>query len=119
MCRTRDSDHRGRCLQQRHPREPQAGCALQLPGCPRRSARARPEDSRRLRTTPGAVKAAAEQFPLGHPAVECVVVGCRSVAQLDESLAMFELDIPPDMWRDLKAEGLLPAEAPTPATRRG
>ena len=65
------------------------------------------------------LKAAAEQFPLGHPAVECVVVGCRSVAQLDESLAMFELDIPPDMWRDLKAEGLLPAEAPTPATRRG
>jgi D-threo-aldose 1-dehydrogenase len=65
------------------------------------------------------LKAAAVQFPLGHPAVECVVVGCRSAAQLDESLAMFELDISPDLWRDLKAEGLLPAEAPTPATRRG
>jgi D-threo-aldose 1-dehydrogenase len=65
------------------------------------------------------LKAAAVQFPLGHPAVGCVVVGCRSVAQLDESIAMFELDIPPDLWGDLKAEGLLPAEAPTPATRPG
>ena len=64
------------------------------------------------------LKAAAEQFPLGHPAVACIVVGCRSVTQLDESIAMFESDIPPDLWRDLKAEGLLAAEAPTPATRR-
>jgi D-threo-aldose 1-dehydrogenase len=60
------------------------------------------------------IKAAAIQFPLGHPAVTCVVVGCRSVAQLDESIAMFEVEIPPAMWSDLKAEGLLPAEAPTP-----
>ena len=61
------------------------------------------------------IKAAAVQFPLGHPAVECIVVGCRSTAQLDESLAMFELDIPSEMWMDLKAEGLLPHEAPAPA----
>jgi len=61
------------------------------------------------------IKAAAVQFPLGHPAVECIVVGCRSAAQLDESLAMFELDIPSEMWTDLKAEGLLPNEAPAPA----
>jgi len=61
------------------------------------------------------IKAAAIQFPLGHPAVTCVVVGCRSVEELDESIAMFELDIPPGLWDDLKAERLLPAEAPTPA----
>jgi D-threo-aldose 1-dehydrogenase len=60
------------------------------------------------------IKAAAVQFPLGHPAVTCVVVGCRSAAQLEESLAMFEHDIPPALWHDLKAEGLLPSEAPTP-----
>ena len=61
------------------------------------------------------LKAAAEQFPLGHPAVECVVVGCRSATQLDESLAMFEVDIPQDLWRELKAVGLLPADTPTPS----
>jgi D-threo-aldose 1-dehydrogenase len=60
------------------------------------------------------LKAAAQQFPLGHPAVTCVVVGCRSQVQLDESLAMFEFDIPPELWQDLKAQGLLPAETPTP-----
>ena len=60
------------------------------------------------------IKAAAIQFPLGHPAVTCVVVGCRSVAQLDESIAMFELAIPPAMWQELKHEGLLGAETPTP-----
>ncbi len=59
------------------------------------------------------IKAAAIQFPLGHPAVACVVVGCRSVAQLDESIAMFELAIPPAMWQELKHEGLLAPETPT------
>ena len=60
------------------------------------------------------LKAAAVQFPMGHPAVSCVIVGCRSSAQLDESIKMFEFDIPPGLWHDLKAEGLLPDDAPTP-----
>ena len=60
------------------------------------------------------LKAAALQFPIGHPAVSCVVVGCRSVAQLDESLRMFEVDIPPALWQELKSEGLLREDAPTP-----
>ena len=60
------------------------------------------------------LKAAAVQFPLGHPAVSCVVVGCRSAAHLDESLEMFEMAIPPALWQELKSEGLLPENAPTP-----
>jgi D-threo-aldose 1-dehydrogenase len=60
------------------------------------------------------LKAAAVQFPLGHPSVSCVVVGCRSVDQLDESLRMFEVDIPGALWQELKAEGLLRKDAPTP-----
>ena len=60
------------------------------------------------------LKAAALQFPIGHPAVSCVVVGCRSVAQLDESLRMFEVDIPPALWQELRSEGLLREDAPTP-----
>jgi D-threo-aldose 1-dehydrogenase len=60
------------------------------------------------------LKAAAVQFPLGHPAVTCIVVGCRSTAQVDESIQMFEFDIPPALWQDLKADGLLPPDAPTP-----
>jgi len=60
------------------------------------------------------LKAAAIQFPLGHPAVTCVVVGCRSRPQLDESIAMFELTIPAAMWQELKHEGLLAPDVPTP-----
>ena len=62
------------------------------------------------------LKAAAVQFPLGHPAVSCVVVGCRSAAQLDESIEMFKLEIPAALWRDLKSAGLLPDSAPTPGS---
>jgi len=60
------------------------------------------------------LKAAAVQFPLGHPAVAAVVVGCRSTAQIDESLEMFEAEIPPAMWQELKADGLLQEDVPTP-----
>ena len=60
------------------------------------------------------LKAAALQFPLGHPSVSCIVVGCRSEEQLDESLRMFEFDIPPALWHELKQTGLLREDAPTP-----
>jgi D-threo-aldose 1-dehydrogenase len=60
------------------------------------------------------LRAAAIQFPLGHPAVQTVVVGCRSVEQLEDSIRMFETEIPPALWAELKAERLLPEEAPTP-----
>ena len=60
------------------------------------------------------LKAAAVQFPLGHSSVSCVVVGCRSVEQLDESIKMFEVGIPPALWQELKQQGLLREDAPTP-----
>jgi D-threo-aldose 1-dehydrogenase len=60
------------------------------------------------------LKAAALQFPMSHPSVSCVVVGCRSVEQLDESIRMFEVDIPPALWQELKAKQLLREDAPTP-----
>lgn len=60
------------------------------------------------------LRAAAIQFPLGHPAVQTVVVGCRSVEQLEDSIRMFETAIPPDLWAELKGDHLLPEEAPTP-----
>jgi D-threo-aldose 1-dehydrogenase len=60
------------------------------------------------------LRAAAVQFPLGHPAVQTVVVGCRSVEQMQDSVRMFETEIPAALWEELKSEGLLAAEAPTP-----
>lgn len=58
--------------------------------------------------------AAAIQFPLGHPVVAGVLTGVRSVAEIDQNVAMFKIDIPDALWQDLRSEGLLPAVAPSP-----
>jgi D-threo-aldose 1-dehydrogenase len=60
------------------------------------------------------LKAAALQFPLAHPAVTCLLVGARSPAELDEDLELLSTPIPPELWDELRSEGLLPDEAPTP-----
>ncbi len=60
------------------------------------------------------LRAAALQFPLGHPAVRTVVVGCRNAQQVDDTIRMFETPIPQALWEELKAERLLPDHAPTP-----
>jgi D-threo-aldose 1-dehydrogenase len=60
------------------------------------------------------MKAAAMRFPFGHPSVASVLVGCRSVAELEENIDAFQADVPGDLWRELKAEGLLADEVPTP-----
>jgi D-threo-aldose 1-dehydrogenase len=61
------------------------------------------------------LQAAALQFPLGHPAVACVIVGCRSAGEIEEDARLFELELPPELWDELRAEQLLPADAPVPA----
>jgi D-threo-aldose 1-dehydrogenase len=63
------------------------------------------------------LKAAALQFPTGHPAVASILIGCRSPEEVDENVRMFELDLPGALWSELKAEGLLPANAPAPRER--
>jgi D-threo-aldose 1-dehydrogenase len=60
------------------------------------------------------LKAAAIQFPLAHPAVVTVLTGARSVAELEENVRMFRTEIPPALWQELRAEDLLPDEAPVP-----
>jgi D-threo-aldose 1-dehydrogenase len=60
------------------------------------------------------LKTAAVQFPSAHPAVPTVLIGSRSASQVEENVAGFETSIPPQLWEELKAEGLLPPEVPTP-----
>jgi len=47
------------------------------------------------------LRAAALQFPLRHPAVTQVGVGCRGAAQVDDNLAMFTMDVPEELWQKL------------------
>jgi D-threo-aldose 1-dehydrogenase len=57
---------------------------------------------------------AALQFPLGHPAVASVVVGMRAPAEVAMNVEIFAPDVPADFWAELKAEGLVREDAPTP-----
>jgi D-threo-aldose 1-dehydrogenase len=61
------------------------------------------------------LKAAALQFPLAHPVVASVIPGARSEAEVEESFRLMTVAIPGDFWQELKAERLLPEEAPVPA----
>lgn len=61
------------------------------------------------------LRAAAMQFPLAHPAVAGLVAGVRRVEHLEEYPTLMREPIPAALWDDLRAGGLLPAEAPTPA----
>ena len=62
------------------------------------------------------LKAAAIQFPFGHPAVRCVLAGVRSVEELDDNAAMLATPIPAGVWHDLRHEGLLPHSVPVPGS---
>jgi D-threo-aldose 1-dehydrogenase len=62
-----------------------------------------------------ALRAAAIQFPLAHPAVASLVAGVRSIEHLDEYPRAMAMELPADLWTDLRAEGLLHPEAPVPA----
>lgn len=55
---------------------------------------------------------AAFQFALRHPAVVSVIPGGQGVAEMDSNLAAARAIIPPALWADLKAEGLLHPDAP-------
>jgi D-threo-aldose 1-dehydrogenase len=58
--------------------------------------------------------AAAVQFPLAHPRVCTVLVGPRTIGELETDLSLFEVEIPARLWADLRHEGLLGADIPTP-----
>jgi D-threo-aldose 1-dehydrogenase len=58
--------------------------------------------------------AAAIQFPLAHPRVCTVLMGPRTTGELETDLSLFEVEIPPRLWADLRHEGLLGGDVPTP-----
>jgi D-threo-aldose 1-dehydrogenase len=58
--------------------------------------------------------AAAVQFPLAHPNVCSVLLGPRSLDELDMDLGLLSVEIPSALWADLRAEGLLRPDAPCP-----
>ncbi len=59
--------------------------------------------------------AAAIQFPLGHPSVSSVIPGTVSAAEVLANVELMANRIPPDLWAELKQEGLVREDAPVPS----
>lgn len=61
------------------------------------------------------MKAAALQFPFGHPTVVANIPGVKTKERFEENLSLFTYPIPADFWAALKEENLIVPEAPVPA----
>ena len=59
--------------------------------------------------------AAALQFVLAHPLVASVIPGMASADQVRQTMAWFRQHIPEDFWSEMRAEGLIRADAPVPS----
>ncbi|MBS0363550.1 MAG: aldo/keto reductase [Proteobacteria bacterium] len=58
--------------------------------------------------------AAALQFTLHHPSVASIIPGAIHPSQVKRNIELFRHDTPPQLWAELKAQGLLRSDAPTP-----
>jgi D-threo-aldose 1-dehydrogenase len=57
---------------------------------------------------------AALRFPLFHPSVVSVIPGGQSAAEVRGNRKFLDAPIPPALWAELKSEGLMRQDAPTP-----
>lgn len=57
---------------------------------------------------------AALAFPLAHPTVACVIPGGQTPYEVKRNIDTIGIKIPTSLWGDLKAEGLIRADAPVP-----
>lgn len=57
---------------------------------------------------------AALRFPLHHPSVVSIIPGGQSPDQVRENRTVLDAEIPDALWAELKSEGLMSADAPTP-----
>ncbi len=58
--------------------------------------------------------AAALQFPLFHPSVASVIPGAIKPEYVQSNLSHYQRPIPVDLWAELKSDGLIREDAPTP-----
>ncbi len=57
---------------------------------------------------------AALRFPFGHPSVVSVIPGAQRASEAKRNAEMMSAKIPPALWRTLKDEKLIRADAPAP-----
>lgn len=60
------------------------------------------------------IAAVALQFVLAHPAVASALIGASSLTQQVRNIDAATMDVPDDVWAELRAHNLIRADAPTP-----
>ena len=60
------------------------------------------------------LRSVALQFPFGHECIVSTIPGVMSPQEVNDNVQMMSAEIPQDLWSELKAEGLLRSDAPTP-----
>jgi D-threo-aldose 1-dehydrogenase len=60
------------------------------------------------------LQAAALQFPVAHPLVVAAIPGATEAAHVRANVDNYSVEIPADLWAELKKAGVLRADAPTP-----
>jgi D-threo-aldose 1-dehydrogenase len=55
---------------------------------------------------------------LTHPRVCTVLLGIRTIDELEKNLRWLDVSIPDALWAELKHEGLLREDAPAPSSLR-
>jgi D-threo-aldose 1-dehydrogenase len=60
------------------------------------------------------IRAAALQFCAGHPVVAAIIPGAKRREKVMENARLMADTVAPAVWENLKNEGLIPADAPTP-----
>ena len=60
---------------------------------------------------------AAVQFPLAHPLVAAAIPGATRPEYVTGNVQRLQTPVPADLWAELKAEGLLRADAPVPGDK--
>lgn len=60
------------------------------------------------------IRAAALQFCAAHPVVAAIIPGAKHADRVRENARLMAAEIPAALWDDLKGDGILPADAPTP-----
>jgi D-threo-aldose 1-dehydrogenase len=61
------------------------------------------------------IRAAALQFCAAHPVVAAIIPGAKRREKVIENARLMVATVAPAVWEELKSEGLIPADAPTPA----
>lgn len=60
------------------------------------------------------LRAAALQFCAAHPAVAAIIPGSKHADKVRENARLMTAELPAALWDELRRDGLIPADAPTP-----